>query len=445
MQILDTLSGHDFEDVMEDVFRKVGYQNVRQSKKTGDEGRDILMEETVNGQRRAVVVECKHQQKIGRPVVQKLHSAIVTYDFDGPKRGIIATTGRFTKQAEEYANQLRQGEHRVELLDGNDLRDLADDVGLDLYNGRIEILCDETLRPVDPSGGVDAPVREAFQGVKNLDTNSLPKPQSTISFEPYLTIEAETNAIFETTVGEIHRVQESDSFLADASREELAMADDSIKQLVTDGGKHTVRLDDRSITKSFDDTTSEHFGNTETDYKDWMVERLRSKYTETVEYTGDNNVTYEKTCEPKQSDISVSAITPIYVPRVRSTTTLKNYDYSMEYHAAGPSRNVIENGIQTCVHCSRSKLTSHTFCENCGSINCRRHTKTERVTGEPICSGCAVTDRFALRKRYFVDKENLDSFREEYDAMPMHQKALENKPLIASTVVMICLIVILFI
>jgi len=27
-------------------------------------------------------------------------------------------------------------------------REIADEIGLDLYNGRIEILCDETLRPI---------------------------------------------------------------------------------------------------------------------------------------------------------------------------------------------------------------------------------------------------------------------------------------------------------
>jgi len=44
----------------------------------------------------------------------------------------------------------------------------ADEIGLDLYNGRIEILCDETLRPYDPAADVDAPVQEAFRDFYNL-------------------------------------------------------------------------------------------------------------------------------------------------------------------------------------------------------------------------------------------------------------------------------------
>ena len=83
MAVLDNFSGFEFEDLMEDVFRNLGYENVRQAAKTADEGRDILMEEVVDGTRRAIVVECKHTGSVGRPVVQKLHSAIATFDFDG--------------------------------------------------------------------------------------------------------------------------------------------------------------------------------------------------------------------------------------------------------------------------------------------------------------------------------------------------------------------------
>ncbi|RDZ49836.1 restriction endonuclease, partial [Haloferax sp. Atlit-4N] len=47
MPLLDDFSGFEFEDLMEDVFRNLGYENVHQARKTADEGRDILMEEVV--------------------------------------------------------------------------------------------------------------------------------------------------------------------------------------------------------------------------------------------------------------------------------------------------------------------------------------------------------------------------------------------------------------
>ena len=56
MAVLDDLSGFEFEDLIEDVFRNLGYENVRQAEKTADEGRDVIMEEVVDGTRRAIVV-----------------------------------------------------------------------------------------------------------------------------------------------------------------------------------------------------------------------------------------------------------------------------------------------------------------------------------------------------------------------------------------------------
>jgi len=69
MAVLDDLSGFEFEDVMEDVFRNLGFENVRQAERTADEGRDVIMEEVVDGTRRAIIVECKHRdgRAPGRP------------------------------------------------------------------------------------------------------------------------------------------------------------------------------------------------------------------------------------------------------------------------------------------------------------------------------------------------------------------------------------------
>ncbi len=48
------------------------------------------------------------------------------------------------------------------------------------------------------------------------------------------------------------------------------------------------------------------------------------------------------------------------------------------------------------------------------------------LEGEPVCTGCAVTERFALMMKYFYDENNL----EEYADMPLHEKAVENKLLV---------------
>ena len=437
MELLDDLSGFQFEDLMEDVFRKLGYENVRQAVKTADEGRDIIMEEVVDGRRRAIVVECKHTDSVGRPVVQKLHSAIATFDFDGPKRGMVVTTGRFTSPAREYTDRLRNNgdPYPIELLDGTGLRDLSEDIGLDLYNGRIEVLCDETLRPVDPTAGRNGPVLEAFRSIENLDSGDLPTPWTSVTFEPVLSITARTDATFETSVGVIHQINQQDAFLLHADRQHPRVADGAVGTLVRENFSRTIDLDEPAMEETFDEVDVNRFGQTETEYKEWAIDRLREHHTTTVEYTGDNNVTYTKECTPNLSDVSVQSIEPVYVPEVRSSTSLGEYSYPFEYYAAGPSRVTVEDGIHRCVHCDSAQDGTYTYCENCGSINCKKHIKTERLEQEPVCTGCAVTERFFLRTKYFYDEENLNEFRGEYAAMPAYEKAMENPPLVGGSLI----------
>jgi len=444
MQLLDEVSGFEFEDIIEDVFRNLGYENVRQSTKTGDEGRDILMEEVVDGQRRAVVVECKHTGTVGRPVVQKLHSAVATFDHAGPKRGIVITTGRFTSPAREYARSLEQNgdPYQIELIDGTDLRGIAEEVGLDLYNGRIEVLCDETLRPFDPASGVASPIKNMFRDIENIQKGALPDPYSQVTLKPILHIDASIDSVFETSVGVIHRIDERASVVVNADRGHPTTAKDGTRRLVSENRQTAIDIENAGLETRFDKHDTKRFGQTETEYKEWIVDRLRERYTTTVEYTGDNNVTYTKECEPKQSEISISMIDPVYLPRIRQTISLESYDYRYVYYAAGPSRQTIEDGIHECVHCGEKDASSFTYCENCGSINCSSHIKTERVAHEPVCTGCAVTERFALRTKYFYDEHNLEQFRSEYADMPFYEKAMENTYLVGAVLGMVVLVLV---
>ena len=403
------------------------------------------MEEVVDGTRRAIIVECKHTDTVGRPVVQKLHSAIATFDFDGPKRGMVATTGRFTTPAREYADRLQgSGDpYPIELIDGEDLREIADEIGLDLCNGRIEILCDETLRPYDPAADVAAPVAEAFRDIENIEAADLPTPRSKVTFRPVVAVTADTNAVFETSVGVIHRINERTRFVVHAERGQPQVATDDVATLVMENLHATVEVDSDRFGEVFDEVEERRFGQTQTEYKEWTVDRLQNHHTTTVTYTGDNNVTYTKTCEPNRSDVSVQSIEPVYLPEVRQTTGIQEYSYPYEYFAAGPSRVTTEDGIHRCVHCETSGTDeTYTYCPNCGAIACGSHIETERLEREPVCTGCAVTERFALKTKYFYDEDNREAFREEYAAMPIHEKAMENTLLVGGGVVAALLLIV---
>lgn len=446
MQVLDELSGFEFEDVMEDVFRNLGYQNVRQTSRTGDEGRDILMEEHIDGGVRGVVVECKHQDVVGRGVVQKLHSAVSTYDFDGAKRGLVATTGRVTEPAREYAREVSRNSSgvQIDVLDGERLRDVAGDVGLDLYNGSIEIVCNELLRPSDPTQSLFAPVSEAFDSVENVDTDMVGEPSAHVVLEPYVRLSASVDSVFETSVGVVHVVDEESVVLVsgEGEGEEPVVVDGEVAALVRENFDSSQRFERDELEELFGAVELEHFALSETGYKEWLVDDLRERFTSEVEYTGDNNVTYNKVCEPKVSDVSVSGIDPVYAPRIRTVSYVGEYEYELEYYAAGPSRVTITNDIEACVHCSEGEEL--VFCRNCGSVNCSSHIRTERVTGEPVCTGCAVTERVLLSQKYFFDAENRDAFLDEYEQMGIGEKAMESPAVVGGVAVVMCVVMVLF-
>lgn len=431
MTLLDDLSGYEFEDAVASLFRAVGYEDVRVATRVADEGRDITMYDGDT----AYVIECKHTDTVSRPVVQKLHSAIATYDHDGPKRGMVVTSGRFTGPAEEYAQRLeaREDPHPIDLVDGQRLRELGDSVGMDLYNGRIEIVCEESL-PVGTPGHVVADVFEDVDNAPGL--SELPEPETEVRYRPVVDVEAVTRATFETSIGVIHRIDRRDHLVVEADRRGPRLAADDTVDLV---GVDPVPLADAKRRHGGDE---ERFGRTEAEYREWATDRLCERLATTVSYTGDNNVTYTRECRPSPSDVQVRTARPIYLPRVAAGIELGEYHHRLIYDAAGNRYVSREDDVRRCVHCDTAGATAatYTFCENCGSVNCERHIKDERLTGDPVCTGCAVTEEFFFATKYFFDETNLEAFREEYEAMPLYRKPLENPYLTAAIVVAVLLV-----
>jgi len=76
------------------------------------------------------VVECKHQKSaVGRPIVQKLHSATITYP--NATDGFVLTTGCFAPSALEYVQELNvKSNIKFELWDYERLVREAHEVGV---------------------------------------------------------------------------------------------------------------------------------------------------------------------------------------------------------------------------------------------------------------------------------------------------------------------------
>jgi len=126
--VVANISWREFEQFIARLFEALGYVNVQLTPDAGDEGKDIELELPVPmGGTMKFLAECKHWQKtsVGRPVVQKLHSAVITDST--VNGGIIVTSGRFTSGAVEYA-----GKTGIKLIDGDELYRLARGKGIDL-------------------------------------------------------------------------------------------------------------------------------------------------------------------------------------------------------------------------------------------------------------------------------------------------------------------------
>lgn len=108
------LTPNEFEEVVADLFRKLGY-NVIQTSYSNDGGKDAIAWKSG----KKYLIECKRydrSKKIGRPMLQKFHAAMIE---ENAHKGFFVTTAFFTTTAYEYARKFK-----IELIHGNKLVDL---------------------------------------------------------------------------------------------------------------------------------------------------------------------------------------------------------------------------------------------------------------------------------------------------------------------------------
>ncbi len=110
------MSDSGFERFVLRLLQKMGYGNeVRHTGMSGDGGIDGVINQDHLGLARVFVQAKKWSETpVGRPEIQKFHSAVIDADKNG--RGVIFTTSRFTSDAEEFAK--RNG---ISVVDGRRL------------------------------------------------------------------------------------------------------------------------------------------------------------------------------------------------------------------------------------------------------------------------------------------------------------------------------------
>lgn len=110
---IGNMSGIEFEQWLIASIRQAGVLDVKPTKRTGDQGADIIVR-----QNRTIVIQAKcYQQSVSNSAVQEVHAAKIHYGAD---EAWVVTNSRFTRSAREIAKSTG-----VRLIDRSSFRDIG--------------------------------------------------------------------------------------------------------------------------------------------------------------------------------------------------------------------------------------------------------------------------------------------------------------------------------
>lgn len=122
------------EGLVGDLLEKMGYGKGQVTKKSGDNGIDVIMKDELGLFKIGVQVKCYTDKKVGGPDIQKLIGALARLKT---KKGIMVTTSLFTSEA---VRGIEYSDYEIVLIDGNYLLDLLIKYNVGVVNEAIYIL-----------------------------------------------------------------------------------------------------------------------------------------------------------------------------------------------------------------------------------------------------------------------------------------------------------------
>ncbi len=133
LSILRGLSPSAFERLCQRVLREAGFTKVEVTGRSGDGGIDGVGVLRVNLLSFHVRFQCKkYANAVGAPEIRDFRGAMV----GRADKGLLMTTGRFTKDAEREA--VRDGAPAIDLIDGVELCELLRKLGLGIKTEVVE-------------------------------------------------------------------------------------------------------------------------------------------------------------------------------------------------------------------------------------------------------------------------------------------------------------------
>ncbi len=386
---LEQVDPQAFETLCAEVLGKYYNAEVDNIQYANDRGRDLIVHLSAGD----MFVECKHWEgTVGRPVVQKLDSAV---NHEGAIKGMIVTTGQYSKAAVDYAAECSPP---IVLVDLAELQRIASTVGFDLTVGEAEGTPEYYCR-TSPTDRLYGYVR----GGLDDDIESYPEPagalmepwRRTTEYRAYYLVSYRVDAKFSTAARpDLFFINDEGKVLVDV--ENRTLVDD--RQLIADILSRSAEKRELPQYATVRDPRA-----VQTTVTDAVAELVADKYTETVGYTGRNGHYYAKTCRPSNKDIAITGLTKIMVADTSIGYRILGTEYSRELMDIDGAERWGDSPHSECGICGKEISRKPMLCTICGRTVHRSLLKSHGVEcsecGRTMCVECARRyRRFALNR-----------------------------------------------
>jgi restriction system protein len=364
-----------------------GWTNVELTNRSADKGRDII---GYDKKGRKVYVEVKqHKNKIGRPVIQKLHSIMVTERAD---KGMVATTSEFTPEAIEYSRT----------------------TNIKLMNGKQFIqICEYLINDVPRTDSLCTPIKiekllEDAQEIIESYIYSYPKSSTNFIqkskflpffYVPYIIVIATVDQDFQNPSGSFYYHMHYPRMGYMFSEEGL---------LINDKFKH-LKLQYATDIKNIENQLKENDiilkkKATPPVNRDKLRKFIQRFRTERRKYRGQNNQVYTRVCKPKLANIDIHQIFKYWQLFTAIDFKIDKYTkFRVEYQDDKifklkildfPTEKKTTENIRMCQKCQalmfKGALKNKYYaCQGCGTILCH-----DCIHESKWCINCAKKIEF---------------------------------------------------
>lgn len=376
---LDTLDGFEFEDLCAKIFERLRWGRVERIGLTKDGGRDIIIHLSNGG---SIVIECKHQPNtsIGRPIVQKLHSAVIS---TGAIKGIIVTTGKFSTDAIDHA-RLISGKTTIELYDLNRIRDIADKVQIKLlFSGEYSPVFTYPTSDIPELARKMVPIFDRFQSFPLQASQIFQLVPTQLKLEPKYLVIYDIQSALTTTVGTVDSINESDMVLIiDAENGSIMDGDLSVFL-----GNSTLK-ESSQIPIIACPTRRGNFKIDKTSLTKLVKDFLMRSNTRTAVYRGRNNRTYRKRWQPGNRSITIRDTKQVLLPRYDIAIKSINQSYDCSLIQNDHEIKIEHTSLFNCKICNNTIQKKILLCNDCGQIT---HTPKFFKSHGFVCKNCKKT------------------------------------------------------